>query len=67
MDARREPAFTASSGIPLPSVPHYDVRGRLEVLLAANRRRGVAPDFRTGRTKWPSLDDAPLEVRGRVG
>jgi hypothetical protein len=67
MDARGEPAFATPSGIPLPSVPHYDVRGRLEVLLAAHRERGVVPDFRTGRTAWPSLDDVPLRVRNRLG
>jgi hypothetical protein len=67
MDERGEPAFATPSGFPLPSVPRYDVRGRLEVLLAANRARGVAPDFRTGRTEWPRLDDVPLDVRERVG
>jgi hypothetical protein len=66
MDERGEPAFATPSGFPLPSVPRYDVRGRLEVLLAANRQRGVAPDFRTGRTEWPRLDDVPLDVRERV-
>jgi hypothetical protein len=67
MDERREPAFATPSGLPLPAVPRYDVRGRLEVLLAANRTRGVAPDFRTGRTEWPRLDDVPPDVRERVG
>ncbi|HUG36423.1 MAG TPA: DUF222 domain-containing protein [Candidatus Limnocylindrales bacterium] len=67
MDERGEPAFATPSGFPLPSVPRYDVRGRLEVLLAANRAQGVAPDFRTGRTEWPRLDDVPMDVRERVG
>jgi hypothetical protein len=63
MDVRGEPAFTTPSGIPLPSVPRYDVRGRPDILLAANRQRGVAPDFRTGRTRWPQPDDVQLGVR----
>jgi hypothetical protein len=67
MDELGEPAFATPSGIPLPQVPRYDVRGRVEVLLQANRRRGVTPDFRTGRTRWPTLDDVPLDVRERVG
>ncbi len=28
--------------------------------------QGVAPDFRTGRTRCPTLDDVPLDVRERV-
>jgi hypothetical protein len=67
MDARGEPAFATPAGIPLPQVPRYDVRGRVEVLLAANKTRGVAPDFRTGRTRWATLDDVPLDERERVG
>jgi hypothetical protein len=44
-----------------------DGRGRLELLLAANRDRGVVPDFRTGRTRWATLDDGPPDVRKRTG
>jgi hypothetical protein len=67
MDARGEPAFSTPAGIPLPQVPRYDVRGRLEVLLAANKTRGVSPDFRTGRARWATLDEVPLHIRERVG
>jgi hypothetical protein len=66
MDERGEPAFATPAGIPLPSVPYYDVRGRLDALLSANRQRGVSPDFRTGRTRWPTLDDVPLDVREKI-
>jgi 5-methylcytosine-specific restriction endonuclease McrA len=67
VDSRGEPVFATPVGIPMPQVPYYDVRGRVEALLEANRARGVAPDFRTGRTRWATLDDVPLDVRERVG
>ena len=67
MDARGQPQFVTPAGLPLPQMPAYDVRGRLDALLAANRARGVTPTFRTGRTRWNTLDDVPLDVRERVG
>jgi hypothetical protein len=69
MDDSGQPVFATPAGRALPAIPPCDVRGRVDALLAANRTRGVQPDFRTGRTCWRTLDDVPLDVKGagRVG
>jgi hypothetical protein len=60
-----QPNFYNPRGIPLPDVPP-PAKGSAIHLLRHNRARGVSPDYRTGRTRWPYPHHIPLDIAERA-
>jgi hypothetical protein len=61
-----QPNFYNPRGIPLPDVPPPTIGGSAIHLLRHNRARGVSPDHRTGRTRWPYPHHIPLDIAERA-
>jgi hypothetical protein len=61
-----QPNFYNPRGIPLPDVPPPTKGGSAIHLLRHNRARGVSPDHRTGRTRWPYPHHIPLDIAERA-
>jgi hypothetical protein len=58
--------FYTPRGLPLPDVPPGPRGVTVAALIRDHHTRGVRPDYRTGRTRWAHLDDAPLDVVERA-
>jgi hypothetical protein len=60
-----QPNFYNPRGIPLHDVPP-PTKGSAIHLLRSNHARGVSPDHRTGRTRWPYPHLIPLDIAERA-